>query len=127
MIQTKKIGSLEYLTAEDISVPHAFTTRFGGVSTGFRSSMNLAVSRGDSEENVRENLRILTAALDMDMEKLVLTRQTHSDIVRVVTEADCAGPSTGTIPNAMPWSPIPRVLRCWFSQRTVRRFCSMIR
>ena len=92
MIQTKKIGSLEYLTAEDISVPHAFTTRFGGVSTGFRSSMNLAVSRGDSEENVRENLRILTAALDMDMEKLVLTRQTHSDIVRVVTEADCAGP-----------------------------------
>jgi YfiH family protein len=54
--------------------------------------MNLAVSRGDSEENVRENLRILTAALDMDMEKLVLTRQTHSDIVRVVTETDCAGP-----------------------------------
>ena len=54
--------------------------------------MNLAVSRGDSEENVRENLRILTSALGMDMDKLVLTRQIHSDIVRVVTQADCAGP-----------------------------------
>ena len=91
-IQIIKKGSLEYLTAEGISVPHCFTTRFGGVSTGFRSSMNLAVSRGDGEENVRENLRILTEALDMDMEKLVLTRQIHSDIVRVVTQKDCAGP-----------------------------------
>lgn len=87
-----KNGSLEYLIAEGISVPHCFTTRHGGVSTGFRSSMNLAVSRGDSEENVRENLRILTSALGMEMDKLVLTRQIHSDIVRVVTESDCAGP-----------------------------------
>ena len=31
---TKKVGTLEYLTAEDISVPHCVTTRFGGVSEG---------------------------------------------------------------------------------------------
>ena len=30
-------------------------------------------------------------SLDIPFENLVLTRQTHSDIVRVVTEADCAG------------------------------------
>ena len=92
MIITKKKDTLEYLVAESITVPHCFTTRHGGISTGFRASMNLAVSRGDSEENVRENLRILTSALGMDMDKLVLTRQIHSDIVRVVTQADCAGP-----------------------------------
>ena len=92
MIITKKQDVLEYLIAEGISVPHCFTTRLGGVSTGTQSSLNLAIGRGDSPENVRQNLGILTGALGMDLEKLVLTRQTHSDIVRVVTEADCNGP-----------------------------------
>ena len=92
MIITKKKGTLDYLTAEGISVPHCFTTRLGGVSTGSQASLNLAIGRGDSPENVRTNLGILTAALGMDLQKLVLTRQTHSDIVRVVTEGDCNGP-----------------------------------
>lgn len=92
MIQTKKQDTLEYLVAEGISVPHCFTTRHGGVSTGSQASLNLAIGRGDSPENVRENLRILTHALGMDAERIVLTRQTHSDIVRVVTDADCNGP-----------------------------------
>ena len=90
-IITKNKGTLEYLTAGGISVPHCFTTRFGGVSTGSQASLNLAYGRGDTMENVEENLRILAKALDFDPEKYVLTRQTHSDIVRVVTEADCAG------------------------------------
>lgn len=92
MILTQKQGTLEYLTAEGITVPHCFTTRYGGVSTGSQSSMNLAVGRGDSEENVLQNLQILGAALNFDVEKLVMTRQIHSDIVRVVTDADCNGP-----------------------------------
>ena len=92
MIITKKKDVLEYLVAEGIQVPHCFTTRLGGVSTGSQSSLNLAIGRGDSPENVRENLRLLTTALGMDMDRLVLTRQIHSDIVRVVTDADCAGP-----------------------------------
>jgi len=91
MIITQKQGTLEYLTAEGISVPHCFTTRYGGVSTGSQASLNLAYGRGDSMENVEANLRILGSALGFDPEKLVLTRQTHSDIVRVVTEADCNG------------------------------------
>ena len=91
MIITQKQGTLEYLTAEGIPVPHCFTTRYGGVSTGTQASLNLAFGRGDSMENVEENLRILGSALGFDPEKLVLTRQIHSDIVRVVTEADCNG------------------------------------
>ena len=90
-IITKKQGNLEYLTAEDITVPHGFTTRFGGVSSGSQESMNLAIGRGDSPGNVEANLRILAKALGFDAEKYVLTRQIHSDIVRVVTDADCNG------------------------------------
>lgn len=91
MIITKKQGTLEYLTAEGITVPHCFTTRYGGVSTGSQSSLNLAFGRGDTMENVEQNLRILGSALDFDPEKLVMTHQIHSDLVRVVTESDCSG------------------------------------
>jgi len=90
-VQTIKCGSLEYLTAEGITVPHCFTTRFGGVSTGSQASLNLAVGRGDSMENVEANLRILGSALGFDPEKLVMTMQVHSGDVRIVTDKDCAG------------------------------------
>ena len=90
-IQTIKNGTLEYLVAEGITVSHCFTTRFGGVSEGSQASLNLAIGRGDSMENVEKNLRILAKELAFDPEKYVLTRQTHSDIVRAVTDADCNG------------------------------------
>lgn len=90
-IITKKQGTLEYLTAEGIPVPHCFTTRFGGVSTGTQASLNLAYGRGDTMENVEENIRIMARALPFDEKKLILTRQTHSDIVRVVSAEDHAG------------------------------------
>lgn len=90
-IITKKHGTLEYLTAEGISVPHCFTTRYGGVSTGDQSSLNLAIGRGDSLENVEKNLHILGDELGFDTGKLVMTLQTHSDIVRAVTERDHSG------------------------------------
>ena len=85
---TKRLGQLEYLTAGGITVPHGFTTRFGGVSTGIFDSMNIAIKEGESEENVRKNLEILASGIGFDLQNLVTTRQTHSDIVRVVTKAD---------------------------------------
>lgn len=90
-IITQKQGTLEYLTAEGISAPHCFTTRYGGVSTGIFDSLNIAIKEGETEENVRKNLEILGASLGFGVEDLVLTRQTHSDIVRVVGRADCNG------------------------------------
>ena len=89
---TQKIGQLEYLTAQGIGTPHCFTTRFGGVSTGIFNSMNIAVKEGETEENVRKNLAILGDALGFSLEDIIATRQTHSDIVRVVTRADHRGP-----------------------------------
>ena len=90
-ITTVKLGQLEYLRADGITVPHCFTTRLGGVSTGFLAAMNLGVSRGETAENVGENYAILGRALGFAPQNLVLTRQTHSDMVRVVTKADHLG------------------------------------
>ncbi len=90
-IIARKQGTLEYLTAEGISVPHCFTTRLGGVSTGNLSSLNIGMHRGDAAGNVAENFRILAGALGFAPEDLVLTHQVHSDIVRRVTRADAQG------------------------------------
>ena len=87
MLQVQK-DKLVYLCAESIETPHCFTTRLGGVSQGDLSSMNIGTGRGDSEENVLKNYEILGKALNFDTNKLVLTKQTHTDTVRVVTEKD---------------------------------------
>lgn len=84
----KRQGGLVYLTAPNIAAPHAFTTRLGGVSRGIYESLNFRTNCGDSLENVRENYRRLGAALGMDPERLVFTRQVHGSVVRVVTEED---------------------------------------
>ena len=87
-MKTIKNNTLEYEVAQNISVPHCFTTRLGGVSTGILESLNIAYKEGETMENVEENIRILGRAVGFDPGKLVLTRQTHSDTVRVVTAAD---------------------------------------
>lgn len=87
MFHTVRHGQLEYLTAGNLPVPHCFTTRKGGVSGGHLASLNLGTHRGDEAENVLENFRIVARELDFDPRKLVLTTQTHTDIVRVVDSA----------------------------------------
>ena len=90
-IQTKKLGQLEYLTAEGITCPHCFTTKLGGVSTGAMAGMNIAIKLDETKENVTKNFEILGNALGFKISDLVLTRQIHSDIVRVVGRRDCNG------------------------------------
>ncbi|HIZ12665.1 MAG TPA: peptidoglycan editing factor PgeF [Candidatus Mediterraneibacter stercorigallinarum] len=80
---------LEYpLLRETGSVRHGFSTRLGGVSEGFYASLNLSFDRGDREECVRENFRRIGEALGIRCEDMVLSRQTHTTNVRIVTEAD---------------------------------------
>lgn len=88
MIKTNHSGTLEYLTTGNIRAPHCFTTRLGGVSTGCLESLNIGTSRGDDPENVLENYRRLGAAVGFDVHDLVLSRQTHSDIVHTATRRD---------------------------------------
>ena len=87
-IITNKIGALEYLTAENISAAHCFTTRFGGVSGGYLDNLNIGIHRGDEWENVLKNYEILGSALGFDANKVVLSHQTHTDIVLGVGAAE---------------------------------------
>ena len=69
-------------------VIHGFSTRLGGVSKGDCATMNFAQNRGDDPANIRENYRRMGAALDFDPERMVLSRQTHTTNIRLVTEED---------------------------------------
>ena len=81
---------LTLMASDLIPFPHGFTTRFGGVSRGVYSSLDLGENRGDEPEAVRENYRRLKAALGIG--KLCFTRQVHGDLVRTVTAADAREP-----------------------------------
>lgn len=87
-IHTVHKGTLEYLEATEITVPHCFTTRFGGVSQGHLDSLNIGIHRGDRWENVLKNYEILGNTLDFDVKKLVLSHQTHTDTVLRVGNAE---------------------------------------
>ena len=69
-------------------VTHAFSTRMGGVSEGWYSTMNFSFTRGDNREHVLENYSRMAAALGVDREKMVLTWQTHTTNIRVVSADD---------------------------------------
>lgn len=69
-------------------VTHLFSTRFGGVSEGCLSSMNLSYTRGDKKENVDENFRRIADVMGRDVSQIVLTYQTHTTNVRYVGRED---------------------------------------
>ena len=69
-------------------VQHAFSTRMGGVSEGPYATMNFSFTRGDNQEHVMENYRRMARALEVDESRMVLTWQTHTVNVRVVSEED---------------------------------------
>ena len=69
-------------------VTHAFSTRMGGVSEGPFATMNFSFTRGDDPEAVKENYRRMANALEVDMERMVVTWQTHTTNVRKISEVD---------------------------------------
>lgn len=79
----------EYLTSSVITVPHCFSTRHGGVSTGHLASLNLGIHRGDERANVEKNYELLGESVGFDPATLVFTHQTHTDIVARVGKSDC--------------------------------------
>ena len=57
--ENKGVPFLTYNVLSDIDfIRHAFSTKYGGVSTDEWTSMNFAFSRGDKPENVIENYKI---------------------------------------------------------------------
>lgn len=86
-----KKNELVYITFPSLcvdGVKHGFSTRLGGVSEGIFSSMNLSFSRGDDEEAVLKNYKIICCALGVDYKKCVLSKQTHTTNIRIVSADD---------------------------------------
>lgn len=69
-------------------VRHAFSTRIGGVSKGQYAKMNLSFGNGDDKAAVYENFRRIFSAIGADQDRLVMSRQEHTDHIRIISEAD---------------------------------------
>ncbi len=73
---------------KDERLIHGFSTRSGGVSQGALKSLNLGFNRGDKEENVLENYKRISKALEVPFESLVLSNQVHETQITKVTAKD---------------------------------------
>ncbi|HBE87019.1 MAG TPA: peptidoglycan editing factor PgeF [Lachnoclostridium sp.] len=69
-------------------VKQGFSTKLGGVSQGKFATMNFTFTRGDNRSHVLENYHRMGKALGVDVERMVLSYQTHTTNVRLVTEED---------------------------------------
>ena len=81
-------NGLIYMSSDKIGARHAFTTRYGGVSTGIFSTLNLGSNRGDDPEAVRENYRRVCELMGVGIDDMAVTQQVHKADVRIVTSAD---------------------------------------
>ena len=86
------LKSVPYISFKSLDetglVINGFSTRVGGVSNGIFKSMNLGYGRGDSDENVTENHKIIANAMGFDYRRIVTTNQTHTTNIRIVSEND---------------------------------------
>lgn len=80
---------LQYrILQKESAVVHGFSTRLGGVSTGDTASMNLSFNRDKSRTAVEENYRRIGRAIGFIPEQAVVSHQTHTVNIRLVTEND---------------------------------------
>lgn len=80
LIRFHSLDTQEWLAA-------AFSTRKGGVSTGYLGELNLGFARGDVPLNVRMNFRRVTDRMGLALENLAVTQQVHeTHLVQVTPE-----------------------------------------
>ena len=80
---------LTFAAWEDLpGIRHCFTTRKGGVSGGWLSSLNFRRGLYDPDDNIEENFRRTALFFNTTPDRIVCAQQTHTSNVRIVTEAD---------------------------------------
>lgn len=92
-LKINKKGDVTFITFPKLEktglVNHLFSTRLGGVSQGRYESMNLSFLNGDQRENVLKNYEILCNCANININNLVLSRQTHTSNIKTVTQEHC--------------------------------------
>jgi hypothetical protein len=90
MYKLNEIQDFKYITFPSFetfdNILHCFTTRKGGVSRGPFESMNIGIGTGDSSEDVKRNIEIMTDKININAADIVETQQTHTNNVMYVTE-----------------------------------------
>ncbi|MCF0121518.1 MAG: peptidoglycan editing factor PgeF, partial [Oscillospiraceae bacterium] len=80
------------MCSDNIAARHCFTTRYGGVSEGIFSSLNLTAYRGDNDEHVCENYSRVADFFGLEEPKFVFSRQIHTDNIKYCTKSDLHHP-----------------------------------
>lgn len=70
--------TLERLTSDALSVPHAFFTRKGGASSGVFASLNCGTGSSDQREMVSINRARVAEAMDVEPDRIASVHQVHS-------------------------------------------------
>jgi polyphenol oxidase len=71
------------LTSKLLSTPHGFTTRAGGLSQGYYSSLNLGLSTAEDPNIVGENRQRVFQQLGVSKNQVCLLEQVHGNTVVV--------------------------------------------
>ena len=105
LIRFHSLDELEWLDA-------CFTTRRGGVSTGYLAELNLGLERGDVPYNVWANYRRVAERLGLPLSRMVLTRQVHETEILYADESLTLGdpPRRKTEGTDGLFTDIPRIL-----------------
>ena len=112
-LNIKSKGDVVYMTSPIYDnlpwINSGFSTRLGGVSKDFCGSMNFAYNQYDNPDDVYKNYQIFCDATGIDINKIVTTKQVHSNTVvrvdgthafRKVSEPGCDFPSVdGMVTN----------------------------
>lgn len=86
------MNDASFVKATNITCPHGFSTRLGGVSEGVFESLNLGrLEQGDDPEKVRQNWHIFGVLLGMDTSRFVHGKQVHGNHVRIAAAEDAHG------------------------------------
>jgi len=73
--------ALAFITSNRLSIPHGFSTRPGGVSTGPYQSLNLGYSVGDLKQRVDENFERFFQSASTTKDHIRTVAQVHGDQV----------------------------------------------
>ncbi len=90
MINRKEgnVQFMEFSIYETHPIKAVFSTRNGGVSEGFYSTMNLSFSRGDDSAKVLRNYDIFSKAIGLELSDFVSSTQTHTANILEVDYSD---------------------------------------
>ncbi|MDD7402755.1 MAG: peptidoglycan editing factor PgeF [Butyribacter sp.] len=93
LANTESVPAVRFCAFDEFSfVNAAFSTRFGGISKGFLSQLNLGFQRGDDDKTVARNYTLFCNSIGVSPENLVLSDQVHDTKLQYVTQEDaCNG------------------------------------